>query len=553
MDNLELLLLIYFTTFDNPTKQSQISMKKFLLLLLSVIFVSSCSSVKKHNSQVNKPISVQKLKKDVDFAYQKLQKFQPAMYWYISKEKLDFKFDSLKTSITKPLSSYEFYTKITPVINEIRQGHLGVYPNSKVYSKKETKELAKKGMGPLSQFDFMILNDKLYVQKNKSIDSTIAVGSEIMSIDSVSTETILKKYNKLITSDGYNTTFFKHFLPKKFSTFYVNENGIKDSLLYQFKFNDSIKSKWITRKKITDSTATKKKSVRKKQTKAEKQKLAIANKQKKRFNSIHGYDPTTKTFQRNLTFIEKDSSIAVLKIKSFSIGDYETFYKETFKQLKESKAKFLILDLRDNPGGRLNEINKLYSFVADSAIAFADKSELVSKTSFLKRDYFTGGLATKVLKTIAYPFYVGAIYLIVEKQGDKYYFSGSEARIQTLQENRFKGKMYVLIDGGSFSASSIISSNLKGSKRAIFVGEETGGAFNGTVAGQMPIIKLPNSKVRMRVGLMKIVPHYKTEEQGHGIRPDIEIIPTLEDKINGNDPEMKWILENIKENTSNEN
>ena len=212
----------------------------------------------------------------------------------------------------------------------------------------------------------------------------------------------------------------------------------------------------------------------------------------------------------------------------------------------------LILDLRNNLGGRLNEINTLYSFVADSAIAFADKSEVATKTSLLKRDYFTGNLGTKVLKTIVYPFYLGAVYLIIEKQGSKYYFSGSETRIQKLQENRFKGKMYVLINGGSFSASSILSSNLKGSKRATFVGEETGGAFNGTVAGQMPIVTLPYSKVKMRVGLMKIVPHYKTEEQGHGIRPDVEIIPTIKDKISGNDPEFEWILQNIKQESGEE-
>jgi C-terminal processing protease CtpA/Prc len=38
-----------------------------------------------------------------------------------------------------------------------------------------------------------------------------------------------------------------------------------------------------------------------------------------------------------------------------------------------------------------------------------------------------------------------------------------------------------MINGGSFSASSLISSNLK-LQRVTFVGEETGGAFNGTVA-----------------------------------------------------------------------
>ncbi len=527
-------------------------MKKLILLLSVILASTSCTSVKKHNSQVNEPISVVKLKKDVDFAYQKLQKLHPDLYWYVSKEQLDFKFDSLKTTISKPLTSYEFYTKITPVINEVRQGHLAIFPNSKIWSKKETQDLNKKGMGPFSQFEFMIFDDKLYVAKNNSIDSTIAVGSEIVSINSVSTEKLLKKYRKLMTSDGYNTTFYKHQLPKKFSNFYVNENGIKDSLLYEFKCDDSIKSVWIARKKTDKAATNKKDSVAKKLTKAEKKNLAIENNKKRKYNSINGYDASTKTFQRSLNFIEKDSSVAVLKIKSFSVGNYEPFYKEAFKRIKDNKSKFLILDLRGNPGGRLSEINNLYSFVADSAIAFADKSEVATKTSFLKREYFNGGITTKVLKSIFYPLYVSFIYLKVKKEGDKYYYYTNENKVKPLREDRFKGKMYVLIDGGSFSASSIISSNLKGSKRAIFVGEETGGAFNGTVAGQMPIIELPNSHVKLRVGLMKIVAHYKTEEVGHGIRPDIEITPTLADKINGNDPEMNWILEDINKINSDE-
>jgi C-terminal processing protease CtpA/Prc len=523
-------------------------MKKGLLLLLSIVFIISCNSVKKHNSKINQPVSVEKLKKDVDFAYNKLQKLQPALYWYVSKEKLDFKFDSLKTTITKPLTSLEFYKKITPVINEIRQGHLGIYPNSKIYTKKETKEMVKKGMGPFSQFEFMMFDDQLYVAKNNSVDSTIVVGSQIVSIDSVSTAKLLKDYRKLMTSDGFNTTFYKHQLPKKFSSFYVYDNGVKDSLLYEFKFNDSTKNVWIKRKKVAETKTTAKDSVVKKQTKEEKKKVVLANKKKRIYNSKFGYDPVQKEFQRSLSFIEKDSAVAVLKIKSFSIGNYEPFYKEAFKRIKDNKSSTLILDLRDNPGGRLSEINQLYSFVADSSIAFADKSEVVSKTSFLKRDYFGGGIVTNFLKTLAYPVYVSYIYLKVKKEDEKYYFITRESKAKPLPENRFEGKMYVLIDGGSFSASSIISSNLKGSGRATFVGEETGGAFNGTVAGQMPIVELPNSKVKIRVGLMKIAAHYKTEEQGHGIRPDIEIIPTLEDKIKGNDPEMDWILENIKKN-----
>src|SRR5690606_18933373 len=138
--------------------------------------------------------------------------------------------------------------------------------------------------------------------------------------------------------------------------------------------------------------------------------------------------------------IEKDSSIAVLKIKSFSIGNYEPFYKDVFKRIKDNKSQTLILDLRENPGGRLSEINQLYSFVADSSIAFADKSEVASKTSFFKRDYFGGGLLTNFAKTLAYPLYASFIYLKVKKEDGKYYYRTGENKAKPLPENRFEGK-----------------------------------------------------------------------------------------------------------------
>jgi C-terminal processing protease CtpA/Prc len=52
-----------------------------------------------------------------------------------------------------------------------------------------------------------------------------------------------------------------------------------------------------------------------------------------------------------------------------------------------------------------------------------------------------------------------------------------------------------LINGASFSASSIISAKLKYEKRAVIVGEETGGANDGTVAGVNNTVTLPHSKL----------------------------------------------------------
>ena len=84
-------------------------MKKFFLsfFLLTVLF--SCKSAKKHNEQITKLHSVAELHNDVDKLYQQLKRHHPKLYQYTSKAKLDFKFDSLKTSITTPIDSRAFY------------------------------------------------------------------------------------------------------------------------------------------------------------------------------------------------------------------------------------------------------------------------------------------------------------------------------------------------------------------------------------------------------------------------------------------------------------
>ncbi|HJS01584.1 MAG TPA: S41 family peptidase, partial [Flavobacterium sp.] len=132
------------------------------------------------------------------------------------------------------------------------------------------------------------------------------------------------------------------------------------------------------------------------------------------------------------------------------------------------------------------------------------------------------------------------------------YYVNMNTKEKKAKENRFTGKIYVLINGGSFSASSVLSTKLKGTNRATFIGEETGGEYNGTVAGLMPKIELPNSKVQVRIGLMYVNASEKTDLTGHGIYPDVTILPTIEDRINNNDPELNYVLEVIKEKTNKE-
>jgi C-terminal processing protease CtpA/Prc len=512
-----------------------------------MLFFVQCASVKKYNEHLNNLISVEKLKSDVDFTYRKLQKLHPNLYWYISKKELDYKFDSLKSSISKPMLPFDFYTKLSPVVASVRQGHLTVIAPSKKFKKKEIKALLKKGIGPLSQFDYEFLNNKLYVVKSKSNNKTIKAGTEVIAVNGVNAIDLINKNSRFFSSDGFNTTFKNRSAGKRFSSYFTNENGIKDSIQFNFQFNDSLKAVTILRKKedTLEKLANKNKKVL---TSIDKQKSREIRRKKR----VNGYNKDEKNYIHELRFLEKDSSVAIMKIRSFKKGHFRTFYKESFNKIEQSKSNTLILDLRDNGGGRLSEIVNLYSYLADSSFVFLEKSEVVSKASLFNGAYWHGGsFPIKVLKVIYSPIVYGYLLLTVHKHDNGKNYYATHTRLDKVNKNAFKGKIYVLINGGSFSASSILSTSLQGSKRAFFVGEETGGAYNGTVAGFMPLVKLPNSEIQIRTGIMMMESTFKTAKEGRGIFPDKEIIPTIEDRIKENDPELDWILKDIKPQKSN--
>jgi hypothetical protein len=491
---------------------------------------------------LNTLISAEKLKSDVDFTYQNLQDLHPNLYWYISKKELDYKFDSLKSSINKPMLPFDFYRKLSPVIAAVRKGHLVVYPPSKLLTKKEIKALLKKGTGPFSQFDYQLFNDKLYVVKNKSYDKSIKVGSEVVAVNGINAMDLINKNKQFYSSDGFNTTFKTRSAGKRFSSYFTNENGIKDSIQFTLKFKDSLKTATIARKK-EDTLGKLAEKIKKKMDSFDKIKLKEIRRKKR----VNGYNSQEKKYIHNLHFLEKDSSVALMKINSFKKGYFRTFYKESFSTISKYKSNTLILDLRDNGGGRLSEIVNLYSYLADSSFVFLEKSEVVSKSSLFKGAYLYGGsFGVKTLKLLFSPIIYGYLLLTVHKDENGKNYYATHTRPHKVNKNAFRGKIYVLINGGSFSASSILSTNLKGSKRAFFVGEETGGAYNGTVAGFMPRVKLPNSKIQIRTGIMLMGSKFKTAKEGHGIFPDKEIIPTIEDQIKKNNPELDWILSDIK-------
>ena len=514
---------------------------KIIGIICLFVLIASCKSAEHYNLQTTKKHNVEALHNDIDYAYKKLLKLHPDIYWYVSEDSLNFAFKDLKESITSPLTSEEFYLKLAPVVSKIRQGHTAVYPPSRKKTKAE-----KKGPKKRNPFDYLaldVLNNKLFVNEVYNKQVNITKGSELLAINDE--EIQFNKYEHLRTGDGFNKTFVKRFSNQNYGYFYTSINRITDSVKLTFRFNDSIYSTKIYstyKKKKKNDTLNRKIKLSRTEKKIKKEKQKIKHTE----NSKYAFNKFKQQKVRALSFIGKDSTIGYLKIRKFAGGkkNMKAFYHETFKRMDSLKSNNLIIDLRDNTGGSLEEIDELYSYLSTDDYQFITPSKMTKSTSHLIPFYSNKSTLVKGAMYLLSPVVAVHTLVKVKKLDDEPYYSFKQSKIRSPQDIAFKGNLYVLINENSFSASSILSTNLKGTNRALFVGQETGGAHNGTNGGLFFMKDLPNTKVKLRIGLMIIKAPYTVNPDGYGVIPDV----IIQNNQYGEDKQLDWILSKIESN-----
>ncbi len=120
--------------------------------------------------------------------------------------------------------------------------------------------------------------------------------------------------------------------------------------------------------------------------------------------------------------------------------------------------------------------------------------------------------------------------------------------MQQPQTNNFKGKIFVLANGRSFSASAEFSAIVKTNKRGKFIGEECGGGYYGNTSGDEAFVTLPNSKITVRVPMVKYSSAVKERNnKGWGIEPDYPVYLTIGDLIQKRDGQLEEAIRMCKE------
>jgi C-terminal processing protease CtpA/Prc len=98
----------------------------------------------------------------------------------------------------------------------------------------------------------------------------------------------------------------------------------------------------------------------------------------------------------------------------------------------------------------------------------------------------------------------------------------------------------VLIDGGSFSTTADVAAQLRSRERATFVGEETGGTYEGNTSGLNALIVLPNSRLGLKIMMYGYWNAVRAPASpGRGTLPDHLVSRRVGDILRGTDPTLE--------------
>ena len=473
-------------------------MKGYLSILFIIICLSSFSQKKEFDIQ--KKYSVKEVLEDIDYAEKYLIKFHPDPFRYISKDSLHVFVLRQKAKIDTPQTEMQIRFCIKRIVAKIGCGHTDVNA-----SKKYTKAIKKINRPILPLNVFVADSNRLFVLNNLSSDTTIKPGDEILSIDKYSVLTILKRIYSITTSDGYNETY------KKQSTRY-------NSFKYYYSFCYGFKLDYVAKIKHQNNTIT---TCNLKAISTLKDTLILPY-----TDSIH-YIKKTKNY--NYRIVKEDKPIAVIDINGFKGRSWRGFFRKTFKDIKQKKIEHLVIDLRDNGGGQINlGLNFLSYLINEKLVLPFDKK--INTTAFHPKYKMGFMRPLPVMFSLRLPERI--------KNGKlRHYF------IKFPKKKQFKGQVYVLTNGKSFSMSSVAATYLKYKSNAIIIGEEIGGNIAGSNAVINGKIFLPNTDIQIFIPFYHLYHDLDVKNEGRGLMPDYPTNYTKENVLNGIDVDMKKVLE----------
>jgi hypothetical protein len=457
-----------------------------------------------------KTYPVETLKADLGILWDILEEGHGGLDRYTPADALAERFEAAVAGLTGPLTEFDFNTRLLPLVAAVKDGHTRLSLSREADAYLDARPVH-------FPFGLRFLKDRIYLVRNLSLDPSIKEGAELLTIDGTAITDIVAALLPLMPSDaGIRTAKLRRLeFPSVFGRLLALRFGRRTSFKIGFK---PLRDGEVREAMLPGITAA-----------------DIVRVLKERYPAATERRPTYE-----LGF---EGHMAVMTIRSFSDDPdkerprYREFLDAAFRALDAKKTPGLVIDLRGNGGGHDEYAKLLFAHVMDRPFLYYWGLEAKKDRYDLFR--YTDESAASA-EELAKPLRKNA-------RGRFDVVGHPNRGIQMPREPVFKGRVAILVDGGSFSATGEVTSAFHYYKKAAFFGEECGSGYYGNTSGFMVTATLPATGLRVRVPLVLYTMAVDGYPKGRGLVPDFPVEPTIEDLMAGRDVVMARALDYLKE------
>lgn len=433
----------------------------------------------------SKSLTPEMQRNDFELLNSTLEAMHPGVLRYISKDTLLNSRQEMESRFQESRSPLEFFRLLAPYVAQIRCGHTSLEPPAPVMR-------GPRRDGNLFPLRVCRIDSRWWVLKDLSDPAVIPEGAELLAINGRTMPEVEKLILSSFSPDGFNKTGPLFYMQRMFALFYaMHVDWSPEPLSLDFVLPNGQRIK--------------------KELQGVGWETVVAS-----------GSSSSKPFR--CSFLDNGAH-AVIDVRYFGAPGFASFLESTFRKLKEKQVTTVTIDLRGNGGGTDDDGALLCTYLINEPFGYFERIEVTENYADernwkgVKKDDQSRRIIT---------------------------FSNGLAE-QTPADNAFSGRVFVLIDGGTFSTAADVASVLYSNGIGTFVGDESGGGFDGNTSGASYRLKLPHSKIELDVQnwmYTTSIGHRKSPlGQGRGVPVSHEVHATLEERLRGVDVGMRKVNE----------